>query len=270
MTEFLSTSETIVRLGFFIGVLIILAVYENILPMRALVRSRSIRWYSNLGIAVLNNIFVNIIFPLMPVALAVFAQERGWGIFNIFNAPTELVILISVVILDLVIYFQHILFHLIPVLWRFHRMHHADQDFDVTTGIRFHPVEIILSMAIKMAVTVLFGIPALAILIFEILLNITSMFNHANIRIPIAFDKVLRIFIVTPDMHRVHHSILPFENNKNFGFNIPWWDFLFGTYLAQPKFGHEKMDIGIDIFRNPQDLHLHRMLIQPIISGSRE
>tara|TARA_Y100000746_G_C15255987_1_gene347612 strand:- start:175 stop:624 length:450 start_codon:yes stop_codon:yes gene_type:complete len=149
-------------------------------------------------------------------------------------------------------------------------MHHTDQDFDVTTGIRFHPVEIILSMAIKIAVVVLFGIPALAILIFEILLNITSMFNHANIRIPIAFDKVLRIFIVTPDMHRVHHSILPFENNKNFGFNLPWWDYLFGTYLAQPKLSHEKMDIGIDKFRNPQDLHLHRMLIQPIISETRE
>ena len=270
MTDFLSNSETIVRLSFFIGVFIILAVYENIAPIRALVRSRSVRWYSNLGIAALNNIIVNIIFPLMPIALAVIAKERGWGIFNILNAPPELVILISVLILDLVIYFQHILFHLVPVLWRFHRMHHTDQDFDVTTGIRFHPVEIILSMAIKIAVVVLFGIPALAILIFEILLNITSMFNHANIRIPIAFDKVLRIFIVTPDMHRVHHSILPFENNKNFGFNLPWWDYLFGTYLAQPKLSHEKMDIGIDKFRNPQDLHLHRMLIQPIISETRE
>ena len=268
--DILSNSETLFRLSFFLGALVILAIYELVAPRRVLERSRGVRWYSNLGISAFNSIIVNIIFPLMPVGLAVIVNERGWGIFHFYEVQSELVIVISIVILDLAIYFQHVLVHAVPVFWRFHRMHHADQDFDVTTGARFHPVEIILSMAIKMAVIILFGIPALAVLIFEVLLNATSMFNHSNIKLPIAFDKVLRFFLVTPDMHRVHHSILPSETNTNFGFNLPWWDHLFGTYKAQPRFGHANMVIGIDIFRSSHDLHLHRMLIQPIISDIKD
>jgi sterol desaturase/sphingolipid hydroxylase (fatty acid hydroxylase superfamily) len=169
----------------------------------------------------------------------------------------------SVVILDLAIYLQHVLFHAVPALWRLHRMHHADLEFDVSTGLRFHPIEILLSMLIKFAVIGALGAPALSVLIFEVLLNATSMFNHGNVRIPLGFDRVLRWLVVTPDMHRVHHSILARETNSNFGFNLPWWDRLFGTYRAQPAAGHEAMTIGIEQFRDPRELGLDRMLIQP-------
>ncbi|MEE2699692.1 MAG: sterol desaturase family protein [Pseudomonadota bacterium] len=243
---------------------------ELILPRRALSQSKSVRWYSNLGIVVFNSVFVGIVFPMLPVAFAVLSEERGWGMFNMISVMSGLDVIICLIILDLIIYIQHILFHKIPILWRFHRMHHADQDFDVSTGIRFHPVEIFLSIAIKMIAIFLIGVPAEAVLIFEVLLNATSLFNHANIKLPRSLDLVLRYFIVTPDMHRVHHSVIPKETNANFGFNLPWWDYLFLTYRAQPENGHKEMLIGISQFRTPNDLHLHRMLIQPFILGSEE
>ena len=191
--------------------------------------------------------------------------ERGWGVFNIAGVAPGVALVAAVVILDFAIYLQHVMVHAVPMLWRLHRMHHADLDFDVTTGARFHPVEILLSVAIKMAVIVLIGAPAVAVVIFEVVLNATAMFNHSNVSLPLGLDRVLRLFVVTPDMHRVHHSELPFETNSNFGFNLPWWDRLFGTYRDQPEKGHEGMTIGIEQFREPAELHLHKMLVQPFM-----
>ena len=188
-------------------------------------------------------------------------QSKGWGLFNILPLPAWLAIPAAVLLLDLTIYGQHVAFHAVPLLWRLHRMHHADLEFDVTTGLRFHPGEILLSMAIKFAAVAVLGAPPLAVLIFEILLNATSLFNHGNVRLPLGLDRILRLIVVTPDMHRVHHSIDRRETDSNFGFNVPWWDRLFGTYRAQPALGHERMTIGIDKFRDPRELRLDRMLV---------
>jgi len=195
--------------------------------------------------------------------VAVLAQSRGWGVFNAFSVPPLVAIIASVVIMDLAIYLQHVLFHAVPGLWRLHRMHHADLDYDVTTGARFHTLEIILSMLIKLAVLSAIGAPPVAVIIFEVLLNATAMFNHGNVRLPLGLDRWLRLLVVTPDMHRVHHSVIVRETNSNFGFSLPWWDRLFGTYKAQPEAGHEGMNIGIEQFREPADLRLDQMLIQP-------
>ena len=223
-----------------------------------------IRWTNNLGLVVIDTIVLRLSFPILAVGLAVIAQDRGWGLFNVIEAPGWVAILVSIIVLDLVIYLQHVMFHAVPALWRLHRMHHADLEFDVTTGLRFHPVEILLSMGIKLAVVMALGPPAVAVLIFEVLLNATAMFNHSNIRLPMLVDRFLRLIVVTPDMHRVHHSIIPEETNSNFGFNLPWWDRLLGTYKAQPKAGHEGMTIGIEQFRTGRDLWLDRMLVQPV------
>ncbi len=263
MTEFLFQNEASIRLGCFLGVLATMALLEWMAPRRALSLPRRLRWPSNLGIVALNTILVRFLVPLAAVALAGAAEARGWGLFNSIALPPGLVVLVSVVLLDLAIYLQHVMFHAVPALWRLHRMHHADLDFDVTTGARFHPIEILLSMGIKLAVVMALGPPAVAVLIFEVLLNASSMFNHANVRIPPAIDAVLRWFVVTPDMHRVHHSIRRHETNSNFGFNLPWWDRLLGTYQAQPAAGHTDMTIGIEQFRTPRDLWLDRMLVQP-------
>ena len=212
----------------------------------------------------LDTVLVRLSFPVLAVGLAVFAEERGWGLLNLYEIPVWLGIIIAVLVLDLAIYLQHVMFHAVPALWRLHRMHHADLEFDVTTGLRFHPVEILLSMGIKLAVVVALGPHAVSILIFEVLLNVTAMFNHSNIDIPAPIDRILRWFVVTPDMHRVHHSIKPHETNSNFGFNLPWWDRLLGTYRAQPEKGHLEMTIGIEQFRTRRDLWLDRMLVQPL------
>jgi len=204
--------------------------------------------------------------PLAAVGVAAFASERGMGLFNLFHVAHPLAILLSVLALDFALYLQHLMFHAVPLFWRLHRMHHADLDFDVTTGARFHPIEIILSMLIKFAVILALGPPAVAVLVFEILLNASSMFNHGNVRIPAAIDRVLRWAVVTPDMHRVHHSINPRETNSNFGFSLPWWDHLFGSYRAEPQAGHEAMTIGIAQFRSARELRLDRMLLQPFRS----
>lgn len=223
-----------------------------------------IRWTNNLGLVVIDTIVLRLSFPILAVGLAVIAQDRGWGLFNIIEAPEWVAVLVSIIVLDLVIYLQHVMFHAVPALWRLHRMHHADLEFDVTTGLRFHPVEILLSMGIKLAVVVALGPPAVAVPIFEVLLNATAMFNQSNIRLPMLVDRFLRLIVVTPDMHRIHHSIIPEETNSNFGFNLPWWDRLLGTYKAQPKAGHEGMTIGIEQFRTGRDLWLDRMLVQPV------
>ena len=268
MTETLLSSEVSIRLGFFFGVFAAMAAWELAAPRRRLTQSKAVRWYSNLGIVVLNTVLARIVFPLAPVAVAIVAAERGWGIFNVIDIPPGLAIVAAVVILDFAIYLQHVMVHAVPMLWRLHRMHHADLDFDVTTGARFHPVQILLSIAIKMAVIVLIGAAPVAVLIFEVVLNATSMFNHSNVALPLGLDRVLRLFVVTPDMHGVHHSELPFETNYNFGFNMHWWDRLFGTYRNQPEKGHDAMTIGIDLFRDPGDLHLPKMLAQPFVEAA--
>jgi len=270
MEQWLIDNEVVVRLGFFFGVLALIALWEVVAPRRALTMSKAVRWTSNLGIVVLNTVVLRLVFPIVAVAFAALAAHNGWGVLNIIDIHPLLAVIIAVVVLDFFIWLQHVMVHSIPVLWRLHRMHHADLDFDVTTGARFHPLEIILSMGIKFAVILLLGPPVVAVLIFEVILNALAMFNHGNIRLPLGVDRVLRWMIVTPDMHRVHHSVLDHETNSNFGFNLSIWDRLFGTYKAQPDLGHEGMDIGISIFRAPRDNTLPQMLVQPFRGGADE
>ena len=270
MENLLLNHELTVRLGVFFGIFAIIAAWELAAPRRTLRESKPLRWTHNLALTVLNSVLVRAALPVAAIGVAALAAERGMGLFNLFHVPHPLAILLSVLALDLAIYLQHLMFHAVPLFWRLHRMHHADLDFDVTTGARFHPIEIILSMLIKFAVILALGPPAVAVLIFEILLNASSMFNHGNVRIPAAIDRVLRWAVVTPDMHRVHHSIKPRETNSNFGFSLPWWDHLFGTYRAEPQAGHEAMTIGIAQFRSARELRLDRMLLQPFRSEDGE
>jgi sterol desaturase/sphingolipid hydroxylase (fatty acid hydroxylase superfamily) len=221
------------------------------------------RWPSNLAIVALNTVLLRILLPATAVSLALLAAQRGWGLLNNLRLPWWSTDVVSVDLLDLAIYLQHVMFHAVPALWRLHRMHHADLDVDVTTGARFHPIETVLSMLIKLGVVAALGTPALGVLIFEVLLNATSMFNHGNVRIPVWLDRWLRWFLVTPDMHRVHHSIVVGETNSNFGFNLPCWDRLLGTYRHQPAAGHQGITIGIEQFRDRRDLRFDRMLLQP-------
>lgn len=263
MTDLLLTNEATIRLAIFLGILVAMAIWEVAAPRRRIEIPRVIRWTNNLGVVVVDTILVRLTYPIVAVGLALTAQENSWGLFNIFEAPTWVAVLASIVILDLAIYLQHVMFHAVPALWRLHRMHHADQAIDVTTGLRFHPIEILLSMGVKLAVVLALGPPAVAVLVFEVILNATAMFNHSNVRIPLSIDRVLRLFVVTPDMHRVHHSIDRAETDSNYGFNLPWWDRLLGTYTAQPRKGHEEMTIGIEQFRTVRDQWLDKMLIQP-------
>ena len=241
-----------------------MALSEAAAPRRPRAYSRFTRWPGNLAIVALNTALIRVVLPTTAVALAVLGAKRGWGLFNNLPFPSWIEVVASVVILDAAIYLQHVMFHAVPALWRVHRMHHADLDFDVTTGARFHPIEIVLSMLIKFGAVVALGPPALGMLVFEVLLNATSMFNHGNARIPARLDRYLRWFVVTPDMHRVHHSIVVNETNSNFGFNLPWWDRLLGTYRDQPAASQEGMTIGIEQFREARELWLDRMLLQPL------
>lgn len=262
-------SETRIRLGAFLGVFVAMALWEVFAPRRPLALGRSWRWSNNLGVTVLNAVLLRLLLPGAAVAVATAGELEHWGLFN--NLPPAIerhfspaaIVLLSVILLDLVIYLQHVMFHAVPAFWRFHRMHHADLDFDVTTGTRFHPLEIAISMVIKIAAVVALGAPPSAVLIFEVVLNATSMFNHGNVRIPLAADRPLRWLLVTPDMHRVHHSVIRAETNSNFGFNLSWWDRALGTYRAEPERGHLGMTIGLDQFRDPAELRLDRMLLQP-------
>jgi sterol desaturase/sphingolipid hydroxylase (fatty acid hydroxylase superfamily) len=245
LEQFVLAHEPAIRLSAFGGVFAIVALWERLSPRRALVLSRALRWSSNLGLVVLNTVLLRLMFPLAAVGVAAFGVAQGWGLLNHFQMPFWLAVPVAVIALDLVIWLQHVMVHAVPVLWRLHQVHHADLDYDLTTGARFHPIEIALSMLIKFATITVLGPPVLATVIFELLLNATAMFNHGNIRLPIGLDRVLRWFVVTPDMHRVHHSVEDDETNSNFGFNLPWWDRLFGTYRALPRAGHDAMIIGI-------------------------
>ncbi|MDX5445833.1 MAG: sterol desaturase family protein [Zoogloeaceae bacterium] len=252
LQDWILQGEPLIRLGFFVGVFATVALWEVFAPRRAPTLGRAVRWTANLGIVALNTLVVRLLFPAAAVGVAAFCASNGWGLFNLFAVPMWLAVVLAVIALDFVIWLQHVLVHAVPLLWRLHRVHHADLDYDVTTGGRFHPLEIVLSMLIKFAAIALLGAPVVAVVIFEVLLNATSMFNHGNLRLPAAADRVLRLFIVTPDMHRVHHSVHPDETDSNYGFNLPWWDRLFGTYRAQPRDGHETMTIGLREYRDPQ------------------
>ncbi len=259
-------TESVVRFSAFFGVLVVMAIWEAAAPRRERQIPRLLRWTNNFGVAAINALLVRLIFPGALIALAQLAQARGWGALNSFEAPVWCEFFVAMLALDLTIYLQHWAFHRAPPLWRLHRMHHADLEFDVSTGLRFHPLEILLSVGVKAAAIIVLGPPAAAVLAFEVLLNAASLFNHGNVRIPRRLDRLLRLAIVTPDMHRVHHSVHADEMNSNFGFNLPWWDRAFGTYRAQPRDGHATMAIGLKSFRSPRQLWLHRMLVQPFLS----
>ncbi len=259
-------NEAPIRLSFFFGIFAVMAVWELLSPRRVLTTSKSLRWINNLGLVFLNTFVLRLLFPAAAVGVALFAREQGWGLFNHTQPPFALAVVASVIIMDGVIYLQHVMVHAVPLLWRLHRVHHADPDYDVTTGARFHPLEIILSMLIKFATILLLGPPLIAVIIFEVLLNATAMFNHANVKLPFAVDRILRWLVVTPDMHRVHHSVEDDEANSNFGFNLPWWDRLFGTYRDQPRGGHEEMTIGIHSYHEPRQVSwLSGMLLLPFV-----
>ncbi len=265
MADFLIGHENLVRGSVFVGLLTAMGLWETLAPRRALTAPRGFRWVNNLALVAVEAVVLRLGFPMLAVAFAGLAQQRGWGFFNQVGAPGWLAVLVSFLVLDLVIYAQHRLFHAVPVLWRLHMVHHADPDLDTSTGIRFHPVEIALSMLIKFAAVALIGAPAVAVLLFEVVLNGSSIFNHANVRIPPTVDRWLRRLVVTPDMHRVHHSVAVAETNSNFGFNFPWWDRLFGTYRAQPREGHEAMTIGLAQFQDRRRQGLGWMLMLPVV-----
>ena len=252
MDEWLLANEMGIRLGAFGGVLAAMVGWEVLAPRRPRSLPRGLRWGSNLALVALNSVILRLLFPAAAVGMAVMAEERGWGFLQAVDTPFWAEVVVGVVFLDFVVYLQHVLFHAVPALWRLHRVHHVDLDFDVTTGLRFHPIEIVLSMLLKFAAIAAIGAPVVAVLLFEVLLNATSMFNHGNVRIPVALDRVLRWVVVTPEMHRVHHSVHPDETNRNFGFNLPWWDRLLGTYRPQPRDGHEGMTIGLKSPREPE------------------
>jgi len=260
-------NEAVVRLVFFAFILCAVAMGEALFPKRRRQISRGLRWPRNLSLVLLSSLFVRFLVPISAAGAALFAAQHHYGLLNNLSLPFGVTVVISLLLLDLIIYGQHVVFHYVPFLWRLHKVHHSDQEIDVTTALRFHPVEIILSVLIKAGSVLLLGVPLTAVVIFEILLNGTAMFNHGNIRLPRAVDKILRLFMVTPDMHRVHHSVIFAETNRNFGFNIPWWDKLFGTYQAQPAKGHEKMDIGLNEYRDAKKTGLWALLTLPFKSG---
>ncbi|HHJ17152.1 MAG TPA: sterol desaturase family protein [Gammaproteobacteria bacterium] len=266
ISDYVMQHEVTIRLAFFLGIFAVMAVWELMAPRRVLSVSKAVRWANNLGLVFLNSFILRLLFPAAAVGMAAFAAEQGWGLLNYYAVDAAIAIPLSIVAMDFVIYLQHVMVHAVPVLWRLHRVHHADPDYDVTTGARFHPLEIILSMLIKFATIMVLGPPVVAVIIFEVVLNATAMFNHANVKLPLGIDAVLRWLLVTPDMHRVHHSVEDDEANSNFGFSLPWWDRLFGTYRAQPRAGHEAMTIGIHTYKQPKLVSwLPGILVLPFI-----
>jgi len=256
-------NEIVIRLGFSAGVFALMAALEMLAPKRRLRTPKSTRWLNNISITFLGPALVRLALPVTAVAFAAMAQERGWGLLSGVRLQPLLETVLAVVALDLVIYAQHTVFHLQPLLWRLHMMHHADLDIDVSTGTRFHPLEILVSMVIKLCAIAAIGPAPLAVVAFEVILNATAMFNHSNFALPLALDRIVRLFLVTPDMHRVHHSVIIKEMNSNYGFSLSVWDRIFKTYRAQPLQGHEAMVIGLANYRDPGRLTLPRLLAMP-------
>jgi sterol desaturase/sphingolipid hydroxylase (fatty acid hydroxylase superfamily) len=263
METFLAQHEGAIRLGAFVGVLAAMALAETLAPRRQLSIARGFRWLNNIALIAVGTGLLRVVFPVLAVAFAGVAQAKGWGLFNMVEAPYWLAVLASFIALDFIIYLQHRLFHAVPLLWRLHMVHHADPDIDASTGVRFHPVEIVLSMAIKFGAIALLGAPALAVILFEIVLNATSMFSHANWRLPLGLDRVLRAVLVTPDMHRVHHSAIRRETDSNYGFNFSVWDRLCGSYRDQPEAGHDRMTVGLSHFQDQRRQGIVWMLLLP-------
>ena len=263
MADLAATYEPILRLAAFLGIFALVALWEAAAPRRKRQFPRSARWPHNIALLFVDVVAVRIVAPGAAIAVAMAGELNGWGLLNVIQPPSWLGIPLAVAFLDLVIYFQHVAFHAVPTLWRLHRVHHTDLDFDVTTGTRFHPIEILISTGIKCAAVAAIGAPVVAVLAFELLLNASSMFNHGNVRLPLGIDRWLRWLIVTPDMHRIHHSVVFNETSSNFGFSLPWWDRVLGTYRGQPAAGHEGMVIGVDAFRTKGDLRIDRLLTQP-------
>jgi sterol desaturase/sphingolipid hydroxylase (fatty acid hydroxylase superfamily) len=255
--------EIALRLGAAAAVFAVMAAWEIFAPKRPLSVRRRQRWPSNLGIVAVDALLVRLLIPTAVVGVALYAAGQGIGLFHWLDLRLSVAAVLGFLVLDFAIYLQHVLFHYVPWLWRLHRMHHADLDIDVTTGLRFHPIEILISVLIKIAIVLAFGIPPVAVVAFEVVLNLTSQFNHSNVAMPSRLDRLVRLMVVTPDMHRVHHSVHREEHNSNFGFNLPWWDWLFRTYRPQPREGHLGMTIGLHMFRDPGELRLDRMLTQP-------
>lgn len=264
MIDALALNEAALRTSFFVGIFAIMAGWEALAPLRQRAVSRSLRWSNNLALVALDSVIVRMAFPVTAVSFAGLAAERGWGLINLLGLPFWPALIVSLLLLDLIIYLQHRLFHAVPLLWRLHRVHHADTEFDVTTALRFHPLEIMVSMGIKLAAIAALGAPAQAVLVFEVVLNGAAMFNHANIALPPKAERILRLVLVTPDMHRIHHSAQLEEMNRNFGFNLAWWDRLLGSYCPRPQQDQRAMPIGLDQFRTRRDLWLDRMLLQPL------
>ena len=262
-----SEHETVIRIGCFLAIFTAVAIAEIVIPRRPLIVKKSLRWFGNWSVHLVNGVLPRLLFPILPVGMAVLWAQKGWGLLNITPLPEAAAILLSVLALDLVIYAQHLLFHRASFFWRLHRMHHTDLDLDLTSALRFHPMEIMISLLIKMAVVAVLGPPALAVFIFEVLLNGMAMFNHGNFRIPARPDRLLRRIVVTPDMHLVHHSILRQESNHNFGFNLSWWDRLFGTYQAEPAAGREGMIIGLTGFLDVRYARFWKMILNPLEKG---
>lgn len=267
MLEYITNHEPTIRLSFFLGTLGVIGLWQALAPKRELSVSLLWRWINNFGVTFFNTLILRLLFPILAVGLAAVATAKGWGLLNLIDLPIAVAVIIAVIIQDLVIYWQHVIFHRFSFLWRFHKMHHADIDYDVSTGARFHPVEIILSMLLKLAVVLLLGPPVAAVIIFEVLLSSVAMFNHANAGLPAGIDRIVRKFIVTPDMHRVHHSIIRGEHNSNYGFNLPWWDYLFGTYTDQPSAGHQDMTIGLNEYQKSRKQSFLWMLALPFRRG---
>jgi sterol desaturase/sphingolipid hydroxylase (fatty acid hydroxylase superfamily) len=259
------SGEAKMRLGFFFGIFALIAIFEVLAPRRSVTSPKAGRWFTNLAMVALNPLSVRLVFPVIPIGIAVIARERHWGLLNNVDSPYWLKVAFAVVVLDFEIYLQHVLHHAIPILWRVHMVHHADLDINLTTGLRFHPIEIVVSLGIKLVTVAALGPPVLGVLIFEIALSSTSMFNHSNIHVPEGIDRILRLLIVTPDMHRFHHSVIIRETNSNYGFNLPWWDRMLGTYKNQPERGHNGMTIGLSQFQDPKHLTLPRLLILPFV-----
>ncbi|MEP0944620.1 MAG: sterol desaturase family protein [Rhizobiaceae bacterium] len=269
MQELVASHESTIRLIAFVGLFGLFALTEFLRPRRPLTVSKAHRWFTNLAIVVLDSLLVRLLFPAAAVGLALWGESQGIGLFNLIEPPFWLAVLVSVVVLDFAVWLSHVLSHKIPIFWRFHRMHHSDRDIDVSTAIRFHPIEIIVSMGWKVAWVLLIGAPAVAVILFETLLNGTAMFNHSNTKLPLWLDRMLRLVLVTPDMHRVHHSIKGRETNSNYGFNLPWWDRLFGTYIDQPAAGHDDMQIGLPEWQDDRPTRLGWSLSVPFLKSPK-
>jgi sterol desaturase/sphingolipid hydroxylase (fatty acid hydroxylase superfamily) len=264
MHDWILAHEPWLRVGVFAGVLLALVAAEHFWPRRGEPMRRRERWGVNLSIVVIDVLLVRLLIPLGATGAAILADVRGWGLLQQVGAPPLVEAALAFLALDALIYWQHRLFHAIPWFWRLHRVHHSDLEFDATTGVRFHPVEILVSMLIKIGAVIALGAPAVAVIAFEVVLNATSLFNHSNLRLPAAADRALRKLLVTPDMHRVHHSVHRHEHDSNYGFNLSWWDHLFRSYTDQPKEGHAAMRIGLPLFREPRDQRLLGLLAQPL------